>query len=58
LDRFTSPVRYREVAGAHDLLDSSQPAWPVIEQNVLEFARDLVLEAASQHRDSLKTQQA
>jgi carboxylesterase len=41
LDRFTVPVRYREVAGSHDLLDSSRPAWPAIERIVLEFAQSL-----------------
>lgn len=50
MDRFTSPVRYREVAGAHDLLDSSQPAWLRVEHHVLEFARDLVLTTNSQRK--------
>lgn len=41
LDRFTRPVRYREVAGAHDLLDATRPAWPAITRAVEEFAQGL-----------------
>jgi len=41
LDQFTSPVRYREVAGAHDLLDASRPAWPAVTRAVVEFAQGL-----------------
>ena len=41
LDRFTSPVRYREVAGAHDLLDAARPAWPAITRAVVDFAEGL-----------------
>ena len=41
LDQFTSPVRYREVAGGHDLLDANRPAWPAITRAVVEFAQGL-----------------
>ena len=41
LDQFTSPVRYREVAGAHDLLDATRPAWPAICRAVVDFAQGL-----------------
>ena len=41
LDQFTSPVRYREVVGAHDLLDATRPAWPAVTRAVVDFAQSL-----------------
>lgn len=41
LDQFTSPVRYREVVGAHDLLDATRPAWSAVTRAVVEFAQGL-----------------
>jgi carboxylesterase len=41
LDQFTYPVRYREVIGAHDLLDATRPAWPAVRRAVVEFAQGL-----------------
>ena len=41
LDRFSSPVRYREVIGAHDLLDATRPAWPAVTRAVVDFAQGL-----------------
>lgn len=45
LDQFTSPVRYREVIGAHDLLDATRPAWPAVTRAVLDFAQALARSA-------------
>lgn len=39
--RLPGPARYREIAAAHDLLDSSKPVWPDIEQAIVRFAGTL-----------------
>ena len=49
LDQFTSPVRYREVTGAHDLLDATRPAWPAVTRAVVDFAQGLARSAAAKH---------
>lgn len=45
LDGFTCPVRYREIAGSHDLLDSSRPGWLLVQKLVLDFAHSLAANA-------------
>lgn len=45
LDQFSSPVHYREVTGAHDLLDATRPAWPAITRVVVDFAQGLARSA-------------
>ena len=52
LDQFTSPVRYREVIGAHDLLDATRPAWPAITRAVVEFAQGLARSSTAKHNSA------
>jgi carboxylesterase len=41
LPRLAGPLRYVELAGGHDLLRPDRPAWPQVEQTVLNFAQTL-----------------
>ncbi len=44
LQQLPGPLRYLEVESDHNLLDPDKAAWPHIEQAVLTFARQLLIE--------------
>lgn len=41
LSRLAGPLQYVELAGGHDLLNPDRPAWPQVEQTILNFANAL-----------------
>lgn len=41
IKRLSSPPRYLEIPGGHNVVDNREPGWGILEQAVLEFARSI-----------------